>query len=117
MENEFLIDSDVIASEDIVNVGLFQVFNKQHQNVSNRVIYVIFFLSKNAMLGLGTELIRLAHNFEEGKEVHVIPASKETGAQQSMGIFLTPDSCEFIIRCEHFEPIETILEKYKKKHA
>ena len=74
------------------------------------------FLSKNAMLGLGTELIRLAHNFEEGKEIHIVPASKEKGAEQSMGIFLTPDSCELIIKCEHFEPIEKYLEEYKEKN-
>ena len=59
------------------------------------------------------ELIRLAHNFEEDKEVHIVPASKEKGAEQSMGIFLTPDSCGLTIKCEHFESIDKHLEEYK----
>jgi hypothetical protein len=32
-----------------------------------------------------------------------------------MGIYLTPDSCELIIKCHSFEPIDTLLEEYKKE--
>ena len=65
----------------------FNIFNTQGDDISDQIRYVTIFLSKNALLGLGTELIRLAHNFEEGKKVRIIPASKEKGAEQSMGIF------------------------------
>lgn len=106
---------DYASADD--NIARFTVFDKQGNDISDQVMYITIFLSKNAMLGLGTELIRLAHNFEEDKEVHIIPTSKEKGAQQSMGIFLTPESCELIIKCESFEPIDTILEEYKKKQA
>ena len=120
MVYEINIPKDSQGLEDFekndANLACFKVFDRQGNDISKQVQYVTIFLSKNAMLGLGTELIRLAYNFEEGKEVHVIPASKETGAEQSMGIFLTPDSCELTIRCEHFEPIEKYLEEYKKKH-
>jgi hypothetical protein len=97
------------------NICQFKVFDENSNDISSLCCYIELGLSKNAMLGLGTELIRLANNFEEGKEVHIIPASKEKGAQQAMGIFLTPDSCELVIKCEHFEPIEKILEEYGKK--
>ncbi len=119
MEDELFIYCDDEKSTqthlDIFNIALFKVFNKQGNDISDQVQYVTIFLSKKAMLGLGTELIRLAHNFEEGKEIHITPASKEKGAQQSMGIFLTPDSCELIIKCVHFEPIDKYLEEYKNK--
>lgn len=98
------------------NIGKFQVFDSSNNDIGSLCQYILIGLSKNAMLGLGTELIRLAHNFEEGKEVHIVPASKEHGAEQSMGIFLTPDSCELIIKCEKFPPIEKLLEDYKAKH-
>ena len=60
-------------------------------------------LSKNALLGLGTELIRLAHQYRNGKHFHIDPISTES-AVQSLGLMLHPDSCEFIIGCRDFEP-------------
>ena len=120
MNYEVIIPREYGQIEDFekndANIACFKVFDKQGNDISDQVRYVTIFLSKNAMLGFGTELIRLAHNFKEGKEVHIMPASKEKGAEQSMGIFLTPASCELTIKCEHFEPIEKYLEEYKKKH-
>lgn len=119
---EYIVETDKQSSalEDFEiawdNIATFRVYNRNNEDISKQCRYIELGLSNNAMLGLGTELIRLAHNFEEGKEIHILPASQENGAQQSMGIFLTPDSCELIIKCEHFEPIEAILEEYKKKH-
>lgn len=95
------------------NVACFQVFDSGDNNISNQIKYVGLWLIKDSLIGFGTELIRLAHNFEEGKEVYIIPGSEETEAQQSMGIFLSPESCELVIKCESFGPIDTILEKYK----
>jgi hypothetical protein len=102
------------AIED--NIVHLQVYDSEGNEISDSCRYAEIYLSDFAKIGLGTELIRLAHNFEEGKEIHIKPSSKEHGAHQEMGIFLTPDSCELTIKCESFEPIETYLEEYKKTH-
>ncbi len=116
---EISIPREYAVAEDFEkndsNLACFKVLDKQANDISDQIRYITIFLSENAMLGLGTELIRLAHNYEEGKEIHIIPASKEKGAEQSMGVYLTPDSCELIIRCQHFESIEKYLEEYKNK--
>lgn len=115
---EFIIPKNPEEIEDFElsgnNFCLLKVFDRQGIDISKEVKYVTIFLSKNAMLGFGTELIRLAHNFEERKKISIIPASKEKGAQQSMGIFLTPDSCELVIECKNFESLEKYIEEYKK---
>jgi hypothetical protein len=117
---EYEVDISANCSKDFEkewnNIAKFKVFDFDNNDISIKCQYVEFGLSIDAMLGLGTELIRLAHNFEEGKEVHILPASKEKGAEQSMGIFLTPDSCELIIKCENFGPIDKYLEEYKAKN-
>lgn len=59
-------------------------------------------LSKNALLGLGTDLIRLAHDYGDGKDFHIEPINKEY-VVQSKGIMLHPESCELILGCGNFE--------------
>lgn len=96
------------------NVALFRVFDEHGNDISDQCQYIIIGLSTNAMLGLGTELIRLAHNFDEGKTVTIEPVTAKE-AKQSMGIFLTPESCELTIECKSFDPIEKYLEKYEQE--
>ncbi len=95
------------------NMVLFRVYDQTNQDISAKCRYVIIHLTKNAKIGLGTELIRLAHNFEEGKEVHAIPSTKETGPQEAMGMYLTPDSCELTIKCANFPNIEEYLKVWR----
>lgn len=85
--------------KDNDNIALFRVFDEQNKDISEECVYVEMWLSKNGMIGLGTALIRLAHNFEKNKEIFIAPSSKEKGTRQSMGIFLTPDSSELVICC------------------
>ena len=57
-------------------------------------------LSKNAMLGLGTELIRRAVQDQyKDKHWHLDPTTKGDidNACQEMGVFLHPDSPEVVI--------------------
>lgn len=65
--------------------------------------------SKNALLGLGSELIRLANCFQEGYHTHLFPAEKNL-ISQKMGVYLTPDSCELIIDCASSQPIESYFQ-------
>jgi len=119
MEYEIKIPAEHGEIEDFEksddNIALFRVLDKNGKDISQECVYVEIWLSENAMLGLGTELIRLAHNFEEGKSITIEP-STEKEAKQEMGIFLTPDSCELTIFCKSFEPIEQYLTKYVQKN-
>ena len=67
------------------------------------------FISRDGLIGLGTEMIRLAYNFREGRHWHLEPMSKENMVQ-TMGIYLTPDSKELIICCDNLGN----LKDYKK---
>jgi hypothetical protein len=98
------------------NIIQFKVFDGDNNNISRNSQYIIIYMQKYSKIMLGTELIRLAHNFEEGKEIHIVPASEGTEAQQVMGVYLSPTSCELIIKCKSFEPIDKILKEYNKEH-
>ena len=106
---EINIDNDEFDQFDLEsdNVGVIHVYN-ENGDIINSKVKVQIFLSKNALLGLGTELIRLAHNFNEGKHVHLEPAEKESLVQR-LGIFLTPDSSEVIICCSNNKKIDDYL--------
>ena len=93
--------------ENADNVAVIEVFDNKGQKIGSNSKVEIF-LSKNALLGLGTELIRLAHNYVEGKHYHITPADKEMLCQR-MGIFLTPDSSELIITCCDNEKIDDYI--------
>lgn len=90
------------------NVCRVSVLNKDGKDISNQCRVQIE-LSKNALLGLGTELIRLAHHFQDSKHTHLHPVDKNL-VSQNMGIYLTTDSCELIIATKEFD----IIDKYVK---
>ena len=57
------------------NVGVVQVHDNQGNDITSKANVQIY-LSRNALLGLGTELIRLAHNYSETKHIHIEPQKK-----------------------------------------
>jgi len=66
-------------------------------------------LSKDAMLALGTSLIRAAHS--ENKKLnfwHLHPSDKDL-ISQNFGVYLHPKSCELLISEEDFESIYKIV--------
>ena len=79
------------------NVLSVKVFDKENRHLKD--CYVELFLTKNGMLGLGTELIRLAHKFHEGKHIHLDPCDKDLMVQR-LGVFVSPDSNSLIIDCD-----------------
>lgn len=109
---KYLIDIENDENDDFErladNVGVLQVFDSNGNEIT-KSSKVSLFLSKNALIGLGTELIRLAHNFKEGRHYHIEPASNEMTVQ-TLGVFLTPDSCEFIVGCSD----EKVIDEYFK---
>ena len=109
MVYKFYIDDDShdAFEEKADNVGTIKVYNESKEDISKNCT-VEFFLSKNGMLGLGTELIRLAYNFEQGRHRHLDPVDDELQVQ-NMGIFLTPESGELIICCEDGKCIDDYI--------
>jgi hypothetical protein len=68
-------------------------------------------LSKDAMLGLGTALIRLACNENSDEGVfHAHPIEKGF-ASQVLGFYLAPNSCELIVAQKEFGTVEEILDQ------
>jgi hypothetical protein len=65
-------------------------------------------LSKEAMLGLGTSLIRAAHSGKDLKFWHLHPADSSL-TSQNFGVFLHPESCELLIAEKDFENIHKIV--------
>jgi hypothetical protein len=82
---------------------------------SNGKDRIMLELSRDAMLGLGTALIRWAHEeSRSGAHAHLHPVDREL-ISQYMGVFMAPDSCE-VIFIPHVEMgvIEDLLDEEKK---
>lgn len=109
MRYEFEIEDDTkdFFEDDADNVMEVRVYNKKGDDITKDTV-VELFMSRNALLGLGTELIRLAYKFREGKHAHLEPVNEEQQIQR-MGVFLTPSSGELIICCNEGECIDEYL--------
>lgn len=94
------------------NVGTVKVYDKENNDITSKS-KVQLFLSRNALLGLGTWLIRFAHQYREGKHFHIDPAEADY-IVQSLGIFLAPNSAELIVSCEDSESIEDYFQEDDK---
>jgi len=90
--------ADIFPRKD--NVGLIKILNNDK---------VMLSLSRNAMLGLGQQLIKLAHfNYEDGYHVHIDPCERNY-LPQALGFFSHPESAEFILCCSDFEGIDELI--------
>jgi len=94
------------------NIAELRVYDKNGKDITNKS-KVQLILSKNGLLGLGTELIRLAHKFQDGYHTHIEPSENDR-IVQNLGIILMPTSCELIVNCSEMENIE---EYFKKETA
>ena len=106
-EFELYDDSKDFFEDKADNVAEIRVFNQDKIEVTKKSVVEIS-LSKNALIGLGTELIRLAYNFKEGKHMHLEPVDDEHQIQR-LGIFLKPNSCNVIINCKDAECIDKYI--------
>ena len=97
-------DSNDEFEKNADNTVEIQIFNKAGEDIT-KDLTVNMYLSKNGLIGLGTELIRLAHHFKEGKHMHLEP-SEENRQVQKMGVFLTPESGKLTILCNHNKHID-----------
>ncbi len=80
------------------------------QNADNiKDCKVQLFMSKNAMLGLGKELIRAAHEKGVGDITHFYPSTSHPGYSQTLGVIVHPESVEPILGDDEFETIDNII--------
>jgi hypothetical protein len=97
-------DNEDKFEEKADNILELKVYDKSGKDISNEVNVNMFF-SQNGLLGMGTELIRLAHKFKEGKHMHLEPLEEDMQVQK-MGVFLTPKSSEMTILCAEAKVID-----------
>ena len=102
-------DTNDKFEENSDNVGIVEVYDKEGNDITAKADVQIF-LSKNALLGLGTELIRLANNYMDTKHIHMEPVEVDNIIQR-MGIFLTPDSAQLTILCSDSKGIDEYFEE------
>ncbi len=67
-------------------------------------------LSRDAMLGLGVELIRAAHTGSQEKKLWHMHPSDHNLASQVLGVYLHPSSCELLISQREFGDLQTVLD-------
>ncbi|WP_337873996.1 hypothetical protein [Exiguobacterium sp.] len=94
---ELYDDSNDRFEFDEDNVGTVKILDGGDEVLGGNY-RVMLTLSKNGMIGLGTELIRMAHQFEIGRHDHIEPMVEDFIVQR-MGVFLTPESREIIVAC------------------
>jgi|GEM_PF-1343294 len=78
--------------------------------VSGNGYRVYFDLSKDAMLGLGTELIRAAQRENVEDLFRHLHPSFLSHATTSLGIYLHPSSCELLVAGWEFGTLQELLE-------
>ena len=68
-------------------------------------------LTRDAMIGLGTELLRTAHTIENegGLEHWHLDPIRAGGASQGMGVYIHPSSCELIIGVSNLGTVEEAI--------
>lgn len=106
---------------DDKNVAEVRIQLPSGEIVSGSKYKVSISLSPDAMVGLGTELIRKGLRLKESKEesydyaVEHLEAIYSTTPCQKMGVYLTPKSCDLIILTDDFGKVENILKSLKNK--
>lgn len=105
----FDLDNDENDKFDVLadNVGTLIVMDEEGEVVTSEY-RVMLTLNRNGLIGLGTELIRMAHEFKLGRHSHIEPMMEGYVAQH-MGIFLTPESKELIIACGNETDVDSYI--------
>lgn len=112
---EYKVNLKKIGTEDFEkdrnNSARASVQNNDGDDLTNKS-RVKLFMSKNAMLGLGKELIRAAHRKVKADVWHFYPAKEIGNIHETFGIVLMPESVEPILIDD--EPVEIDKILYNK---
>jgi hypothetical protein len=86
------------------NIAEITIFDNNEVDVTDNCIDVILEITKNGLIGLGHEFLRLAHIFRIGKS-YPISQIDSANAGYDLGFHLLPDSCRLTVICGEFENI------------
>lgn len=106
---------------DDKNIAEVRVQIPTGEIVSGSKYKVSISLSPDAMVGLGTELIRKGLKLKEDGEksydyaVEHLEGIYSINPCQKLGIYLTPKSCDLIILADDFGKVEEIIGKLENK--
>lgn len=114
MENKYVVnlernEKSEIYEENDNNVLKVRVILPNKEIVSNQSYIVELSLSRNAKLGLGTELIREALNEPYENTFSEIEPITKTNICMSKGIYLHPESCKLLVASYEHETVEELL--------
>lgn len=98
-------DDDYLEEHNIGfnNVASIKVIN-DGQDISSKCNFVTLMLSKSALMGLGTELLRLAHNFNKERNYYIIPMGNEN-YNSKLGFYLTQKSSFLSVGCGNLKDV------------
>lgn len=77
--------------------------------ISNSQYRVELRLSRDAMIGLGTELVRAASKQSQDLNFWHLHPSDNQLATQILGVFLHPESCELLVSEDDFGDLDTVI--------
>lgn len=97
--------------QDDRNILNVRVQNPAGEMIDGSGYRVEIKLSKDAMIGLGTELIRAAHRESAETRVWHLRPPDENLASRVLGVYLHPVSCELIIAGANFDTLESLLKQ------
>jgi len=92
-----------------MNLGTISIIDPKGKDLSKNYKVKIT-LTKNGMLGLGTELIRSIDFFEKGSHCHIDAILNGEGAQ-GLGIYLLPGSPELIVMGDNPKKVDDYFKK------
>jgi hypothetical protein len=96
-----------LNDENIARVRVFAPDGDKVSVFSGEEYHVILEMSKDAMIGFATELLRTAHDGDEDSFKELMP-SYSTFVSQHMGIILKSDSCRLSVSKQYLGKIKDI---------
>lgn len=103
-------DRKEIFEDNDENIARVRVFAPDGDNAkvfSSEEYHVILEMSKDAMIGFATELLRMAYDDDEDSFKELMP-SYPTFVSQHMGIILKSDSCRLSVSKQYLGKIKDI---------
>lgn len=115
MKNQFIVplnptnqDKELYRAAD-ENVMRVEVRLSSGEVIDNANCQVVISMTKDALLGLGSSLIRAANNASQERGCWEFENAKLDSATEQLGVYLHPSSCKVIINLTHLGKLAQIL--------
>jgi hypothetical protein len=101
-------DKEVYRAAD-ENVIRIEVQLPSGETVETRNCRVVVSLTKDAMLGLGSSLIRAALNESQERGCWEFENAEPSAATEQLGVYLHPSSCKLVLNLTHLGKLGDLL--------